>query len=240
VSTGEVVIEVLLLLVLLSFIFIGIILPLANKQDQLTTWLNSQSEGSVMGYPGEAPEYSQSPGFYESGGPSPSGIGNIETNNDLDALQPEFRKQADIVISRGQSECDVDLYAAETLRTYERSDYLYGIGRDYCRKSGNPTAPLMVNGKKDCFTVTNAQAGESYHNFGLAIDLYPMKSGSPEIEFDKDKKLMKKMECVAKIAANIGIKWGGDFKSFKDYPHFQRMGVDLAQLRQEYPGGWQV
>jgi len=38
---------------------------------------------------------------------------------------------------------------------------------------------------------------------------------------------------AAVIAEKYNIEWGGSWKSFKDYPHFEyRTGKTLAQLRQ--------
>ncbi len=194
-----------------------------------------------MGYPGQSPEYSQAPGFYDSGGESASGEGSIDRINDLDSLQPGFKAKIDILLAKGKTECEVDLFVAETLRTFERSDYLYGIGRDYCRTPEDPRAPLMVDGKEACHSVTEVQAGGSYHNYGLAVDLYPTTpEEGVQFDFNKDRKLMKKMKCVVEIAEDNNLESGGNFNSFSDYPHFQPKGINIAQLRMDYPDGWQV
>lgn len=93
-----------------------------------------------------------------------------------------------------------------TLRTFKEQNDLYAKGR---------TAP----GKK----VTNAKGGESYHNYGLAIDIVIINNGqaiwSRGQDFDGDK-IPDWMEVV-KIFKKYGWEWGGDWK-FKDYPHFQK------------------
>lgn len=93
-----------------------------------------------------------------------------------------------------------------TLRTFKEQNDLYAKGR---------TAP----GKK----VTNAKGGESYHNYGLAIDIVIINNGqaiwSRGEDFDGDK-IPDWMEVV-KIFKKYGWEWGGDWK-FKDYPHFQK------------------
>ncbi|MED5043304.1 LysM peptidoglycan-binding domain-containing protein, partial [Geobacillus stearothermophilus] len=41
-----------------------------------------------------------------------------------------------------------------------------------------------------------------------------------------------KWKRVAQIGKSLGLEWGGDWKSFPDYPHFQyTFGLSLADLR---------
>ena len=105
-----------------------------------------------------------------------------------------------------------------TLRTIAEQDALYAQGR---------TKP----GKK----VTNAKGGSSYHNYGLAIDICLIidgKEASWDIskDFDKDG-ISDWMEAVA-IFKSRGWEWGGEFKSFKDAPHFQKtFGFTTTKLK---------
>lgn len=71
--------------------------------------------------------------------------------------------------------------------------------------------------------VTNADAGQSIHNYGLAFDIV--------ILFDKDGngtfetaswKYDKYFEMVVKYFKSKGYEWGGDWRRFKDKPHFQK------------------
>jgi peptidoglycan L-alanyl-D-glutamate endopeptidase CwlK len=103
-----------------------------------------------------------------------------------------------------------------TLRTFKEQNDLYAKGR---------TLP----GQK----VTNAKGGESYHNYGLAIDFVIINNGqavwSRGEDFDGDK-IPDWMEVV-KIFKKYGWKWGGDFKSIKDYPHVEKsFGYSTKQL----------
>ena len=74
--------------------------------------------------------------------------------------------------------------------------------------------------------VTNAKAGQSYHNYGLAIDvvevspMYGYKKGYPSSRWDK----------IARIGKSLGLEWGGDWKSFVDKPHFQLNKGKTSQL----------
>lgn len=67
--------------------------------------------------------------------------------------------------------------------------------------------------------VTNAKAGQSYHNY------YPSRAF--DVAFRRaDKKLDWNLNLFIKFAklakaADPKVRWGGDFKTFKDYPHFE-------------------
>lgn len=110
-----------------------------------------------------------------------------------------------------------------TLRTNAEQDALYAIGR---------TKP----GRK----VTNAKGGQSYHNYGLALDIvllkdtdgngtYETASWETNVDFDGDG-VSDWMEIVA-IFKRYGWEWGGDWK-FSDKPHFQKsFGFNIMQLQ---------
>lgn len=78
--------------------------------------------------------------------------------------------------------------------------------------------------------VTNAKGGQSIHNFGMAFDIvllydndgngtFEEASWSQIKDFDKDSKA-DWME-VTNYFKSKGYEWGGDWKTFKDAPHFQ-------------------
>lgn len=100
-------------------------------------------------------------------------------------------------------------------RTYAEQDALYAKGR---------TAP----GPK----VTNAKGGFSNHNFGIAADIGVFKNGI----YQPESPLYKQ---VGQIGKNLGFKWGGDWTSFKDEPHFEwnPMSYTVAQLRERKANG---
>lgn len=61
--------------------------------------------------------------------------------------------------------------------------------------------------------ITNADAGLSFHNYGLAFDICVIVLGKLSWEFD--------MHKVATLGVGLGLNWGGFFK-FKDYCHFEK------------------
>lgn len=118
---------------------------------------------------------------------------------------------------------------AYTLRTFAEQDALFAQGRS---KPGK--------------VVTNAKGGQSYHNYGLAIDIVLIldkdKNGTFETaswdlktDFDGDKKA-DWMEVV-QIFKRYGFEWGGDWK-FVDAPHFQKtFGKSIYELRALHTAG---
>jgi peptidoglycan L-alanyl-D-glutamate endopeptidase CwlK len=100
-------------------------------------------------------------------------------------------------------------------RSYKEQDALYAQGR---------TAP----GRK----VTNARAGYSWHNFGVAWDFVVFDAnGQPQWESPL-------MEKCGKIAESLGHEWGGRWTSPQDTPHVTvKMGCTLADARQRVKEG---
>ncbi len=78
--------------------------------------------------------------------------------------------------------------------------------------------------------VTNAKGGQSIHNYGLAFDIvllydndgngtFEEASWSMIRDFDKDSKA--DWTEIVNYFKSKGWEWGGDWRSFKDAPHFQ-------------------
>ena len=101
-------------------------------------------------------------------------------------------------------------------RTYAQQSALYAQGRN-----GN-------KGPK----VTNAKAGQSWHNFGLAWDVGIFKGGA----YLADGPEYDKAGSLGKIP---GVEWGGDWHSIVDKPHFQApFGVtSVADARKAFESG---
>jgi peptidoglycan L-alanyl-D-glutamate endopeptidase CwlK len=149
----------------------------------------------------------------------------------IQLLHPKLRDEAvelydEIVASlTGSAICRF----AYTLRTFAEQDALFAQGRS---KPGK--------------VVTNAKGGQSYHNYGLAIDIVLIldkdKNGTFETaawdvksDFDGDKKA-DWMEVV-QIFKRYGFEWGGDWK-FLDLPHFQKtFGKSIYELKSLHAAG---
>lgn len=113
---------------------------------------------------------------------------------------------------------------AFTLRTFAEQDALFAKGR---------TQP----GAK----VTQARGGQSWHNYGLAIDIVLIVNGK-EVSYDMRKDYDGDGEAdwqeIVYVFKMHGWEWGGDWATFKDGPHFQKtFGLTIAQALKSYSGG---
>ena len=98
------------------------------------------------------------------------------------------------VVKRAIEITTEDFTVLEGLRTKERQLELYNAGK--------------------------SQTLNSKHLVGRAVDLGALNNGV--ISWDKEDYI--KLAVVVKQAAkelNVNIRWGGDFKSFFDGPHFE-------------------
>ena len=63
--------------------------------------------------------------------------------------------------------------------------------------------------------VTNAGPGESWHQYGLAVDCVPILDGVAQWEPGPH------WQKYGIFATYCGLQWSGDWKSFKEMPHCQ-------------------
>lgn len=137
----------------------------------------------------------------------------------IETLNPIVKKKVIALLV----ECEqnkIEILITEGFRSFEKQSQYYAIGRTT---------------KLDSPKITNAKAGYSFHNYGLAIDFVPVK---PDKTIDYgDKATYKK---VADRAEKYGFIWGGNWK-IKDLPHLEYteghdeeyflLGGQLAQER---------
>jgi peptidoglycan L-alanyl-D-glutamate endopeptidase CwlK len=114
----------------------------------------------------------------------------------LEDLHPLVVERARQLIELAQSE-RIEILVTSTLRTFEEQAELFAIGR---------TKPGKI--------VTNAKAGESWHNFGLAFDVVPLVNGKAIWHSPF-------WTRIGDFGKELDLIWGGDFKTFKDKPHFE-------------------
>lgn len=71
--------------------------------------------------------------------------------------------------------------------------------------------------------VTNAKGGQSIHNYGLAFDIVILKDKDSNGTFETASfEIDKYWMTVTNFFKSKGWTWGGDWKSFKDAPHFEK------------------
>lgn len=106
-----------------------------------------------------------------------------------------------------------------TFRSLETQAALYAQGR---------TKPGKI--------VTNARAGQSFHNFRLAYDGVPARLLSlPNWGDTPDHRIEAAglWALYGHLAKLQGLEWGGEWRTIKDRPHCQWTGgFTLAQLQQ--------
>jgi peptidoglycan LD-endopeptidase CwlK len=100
------------------------------------------------------------------------------------------------------------LLVVSGLRTAAEQNALYAQGR---------TTPGHI--------VTNAKAGQSMHNYGLAVDVVPYLSGQTgTLNWQPATPQYQAMVAALK---GQGLAWGGDWIHFKDEDHFQLSDVPV-------------
>ena len=120
---------------------------------------------------------------------------------EITALHPKVADGASQLVAEAKARgMSVGVFMG--LRSPEQQDGLYAFGR---------TKPGSI--------VTNAQGWDSWHQYGLAIDVvFKDEKGNWTWDETKD---WHALGAVGKI---FGFQWGGDWTKFPDRPHFQIIG----------------
>lgn len=139
---------------------------------------------------------------------------NYFSDEDIKYLHPKLQMLAKSLLEEANKQLNSLGYSvkiAETIRSYNDQLEIYKKGREF--KSGEW---IVVDKRK---VVSNAKPGRSVHNWGCAFDVRIIKD-SKYIPNDENKVYTK----TGAIGRNLGLTWGGDFKSIVDMPHFQYTG----------------
>lgn len=133
----------------------------------------------------------------------------------INLLHPSVREEMKTIIE----ECNKQLTGksqvriSQGLRTFEEQDALYN--------------------KKP--KVTNAKGGQSVHNYGFAVDIVLIingKDASWDTHKDWDNDGVADWDECVKVFAKHGWSWGGNWASFKDMPHFDKIGYNNWRVLQ--------
>ena len=135
-------------------------------------------------------------------------------------LQPEVQSYARALVHKAAG-AGITIKVISGTRTYDEQNALYAKGR---------TAPGRI--------VTNARGGYSNHNFGIAFDV-GVFDGSKYIPESS------RYKAVGAIGMDLGLEWGGNWRTLQDEPHFQlrprwARGTEremLAELRSRKSSG---
>lgn len=115
----------------------------------------------------------------------------------INTLLPEVRPYARELLFKAAA-AGIRIKIISGLRTYEEQNRLYAKGRTIPNTS----------------IVTNARGGESNHNFGIAFDVGVFEGN----QYMGDS---PKYKAVGVLGMELGLEWGGNWKTIVDQPHFQ-------------------
>jgi len=140
---------------------------------------------------------------------SPPAVDKVDDRSEksIATLLPEVQPYARALVTKA-AQNGITIKVISGLRTYAEQNDLYAQGRT---KPGN--------------IVTNARGGYSNHNFGIAFDIGVFEGSSYKDESPKYK-------AVGALGTDLGLEWGGNWKTIQDEPHFQlrpNWAADLSE-----------
>jgi len=137
----------------------------------------------------------------------------------MDDLFPDFKVRVYKVMSTFNDLHGMELRVTSGLRSFEEQSKLYAKGRKY---------PGRI--------VTNAEPGDSLHNYGLAVD-FVFRGVDPYLEKQDKPDADSLWNELGKQVKNFGCVWGGDFK-LVDRPHMEMSyGIPIDRLKELYNHG---
>lgn len=129
------------------------------------------------------------------------------------ALHPKVVEAVSATINEAKSRC-MRVAVHSGLRSAAEQDRLYALGRSVVNPDGKSVAKPMGD------IITKAQAYESFHCLGLAVDLV-FKDINGNWTWNKTPEEWGELAAVGEI---FGLSWGGHWTAWPDYPHFQMIG----------------
>lgn len=134
----------------------------------------------------------------------------------LKRLHPLVKERGEAFVRIAHSCLDLDVRLTSGYRSDKEQNALYAQGRS---KPGK--------------VVTNAKAGQSYHNYGLAVDFVIIHRNRADYDLtaDHNQNDIPDWQELGELGKALGFKWGGDWDTFPDYPHLQMdFGLSVRQL----------
>ena len=143
-----------------------------------------------------------------------SGAVPPKTSPMSDGLYLPFEEKIQRLIAQARAE-GLEVGMFEGFRSHKRQAELYAKGR------GKPGP-----------RVTNAKAGMSMHNYGIAADIVFRENGKWSWA---EKHPWSRLGAIGK---SVGLEWGGDWTSIKDRPHFELpTNLTLTKMNSLYQKG---
>ncbi|MGY4691534.1 M15 family metallopeptidase [Salibacterium sp. K-3] len=133
------------------------------------------------------------------------------------SLHPEVEEMKQEFVEQ-TAEQGIDVVITQGYRSEAEQDNLYAQGR-----------------AEEGSIVTYAEGGESYHNYGLAVDFAIQKPDGQvtwNTAYDGNGNGESDWQEAGDIAKLIGFEWGGDWQQFQDFSHLQwDPGVSVQELQ---------
>lgn len=128
----------------------------------------------------------------------------------LGKVHPLLRERIINLTAEYNRRFTVSLEVVQGLRTHAEQNKLFAKGR---------TTKGAI--------VTNARGGQSFHNYGLAVDVCPFRG---DVALWNEEKLF---DVLDEYATRFSLEWGGDWRT-PDRPHLQLRGFkswrDCSQI----------
>lgn len=118
------------------------------------------------------------------------------SEKNIATLLPHVQPIARALVHKAAS-VGITIKVISSSRSYAEQNALYAQGRTVL-------GPI----------VTNAKAGYSSHNFGIAFDVGVFEG----MKYLKDS---PQYRVVGALGMDLGLEWGGNWKTLVDQPHFQ-------------------
>jgi peptidoglycan L-alanyl-D-glutamate endopeptidase CwlK len=125
----------------------------------------------------------------------------------LEGVHPQLRE----VVEKAITNSPVDFTVASGVRTVDEQAALYAQGR---------TKPGAVVTNADGYIKKSSHQPKA-DGYGYAVDLYAYIGG--RVQYGDVESLTRIARHVKQQAQALGytVEWGGDWKTLKDYPHFE-------------------
>ncbi len=154
-------------------------------------------------------------------GVQPEGQFDYDKRHKLDDVHPALREKV-IQLAERLSARQMSFLITDGQRTFEEQNALYRKGRKLVGGTWIPIDPVHHTD-----IVTWAKGGRSNHNYGLAIDSYPVIQGRvytdipdhASFEFRQRFKAIQK--AIGEEGEAVGLTWGGRWTHPYDPPHLQ-------------------
>jgi peptidoglycan LD-endopeptidase CwlK len=103
---------------------------------------------------------------------------------------------------------ELNIHVVQGLRTWNEQNDLYSQGR---------TTPGPI--------ITDAPAGYSWHNYGLAVDIVPEEITPGQPDWNTSRPAWARLVA---LSGTVGLVSGSTWRTFPDWPHLQPQEIPVS------------